>query len=201
MWWIVGTCANLVIALAYLAIAAAIVVPLARERQVGSNRLGTATAAIFLTCAVHHGGHSVKALLPFLHSWQTLGFSVSTGIYTRLAWDAQAVVWDLLTAGVGLYYLSLRRTYAPLMRGAKLFEDMRERQRQALEINDNIVQGLAAAQMALALGEVAQSEAALTETLGAARRIITDLLGDVGTQSALTPGDLRRVAPSTLTAS
>ena len=200
MWWIIGTCANLVVAVAYLAIAGVIIVPLARERQVLSNRLGTATAAIFLTCAIHHGGHTVKALLPFLHTWQTLGLSVSSGIYTRLSWDPEAVVWDLLTAGVGLYYLSLRRTYAPLMRGAKLFEDMRERQRQALEINDNIVQGLAAAQMALALGEREQSEAALTDTLGAARHIITDLLGEVGTQSSLSPGDLRRAAPTTLTA-
>ncbi|TMD95709.1 MAG: hypothetical protein E6I76_09730 [Chloroflexi bacterium] len=77
---------------------------------------------------------------------------------------------------------------------------MRERQRQALEINDNIVQGLAAAQMALALGEQAQSEAAMTATLGAARGIITDLLGEVGTQSRLSPGDLRRATPTTLTA-
>jgi len=200
MWWIIGTCANLVVAIAYLAIAGVIIVPLARERQVRSNRLGTATAAIFLTCAVHHGGHTVKALLPFLHSWQTLGLNVSTGLYTRLSWDPEAVVWDVLTAAVGLYYLSLRRTYAPLMRGAKLFDDMRERQRQALEINDNIVQGLAAAQMALALGEQAQSEAAMTATLGAARGIITDLLGEVGTQSRLTPGDLRRATPTTLTA-
>src|SRR5438309_6437694 len=200
MWWIIGTCANLVVAIAYLAIAGVIIVPLARERQVRSNRLGTATAAIFLTCAVHHGGHTVKALLPFLHSWQTLGLNVSTGLYTRLSWDPEAVVWDVLTAAVGLYYLSLRRTYAPLMRGARLFDDMRERQRQALELNDNIVQGLAAAQMALALGEQAQSEAAMTATLGAARGIITDLLGEVGTQSRLTPGDLRRATPTTLTA-
>jgi len=200
MWWIIGACANLVVSVAYLAIVGVIIVPLARERQVLSNRLGTATAAIFLTCAVHHGGHTVKALLPFLHAWQTLGLSVSSGIYTRLAWDPQAVVWDVLTAGVGLYYLSLRRTYAPLMRGAKLFEDMRERHRQALEINDNIVQGLAAAQLALALGEQEQSEAAMNATLGAARRIITDLLGEVGTQSRLTPGDLRRATPTTLTA-
>jgi len=200
MWWIIGTCANLVVAIAYLAIAGVIIVPLARERQVRSNRLGTATAAIFLTCAVHHGGHTVKALLPFLHSWQTLGLNVSTGLYTRLSWDPEAVVWDVLTAAVGLYYLSLRRTYAPLMRGARLFDDMRERQRQALEINDNIVQGLAAAQMALALGEQAQSEAAMTATLGAARGIITDLLGEVGTQSRVTPGDLRRATPTTLTA-
>src|ERR1041385_542639 len=136
MWWIIGTTANLVVSFSYLAIATVIIIPLAKERQVLANRLGTATAAIFFTCAIHHGGHSVKALLPFLHAWQALGFGVTSGLYTRLSWDPEAVAWDLLTAAVGVYYLSLRRTYAPLMRGAKLFEDMRERQRQALEIND-----------------------------------------------------------------
>ena len=30
MWWIIGTCANLVVALSYLAIAGVIIVPLAR---------------------------------------------------------------------------------------------------------------------------------------------------------------------------
>ncbi|HEX6493498.1 MAG TPA: hybrid sensor histidine kinase/response regulator, partial [Candidatus Dormibacteraeota bacterium] len=143
MWWVTGTIANLVIAIAYLGISVAIVVPLVRERQLRSNPLGSATAAIFLTCAVHHGGHAVKAMLPFVNAWHGLGFDAASGIYTRLAWDPQAVTWDVLSAGVAVYYWSLRRTYAPLMRGAKLFEDLRERQRRALEINDDIVQGLA----------------------------------------------------------
>jgi len=194
MWWVAGTVANLVIAVAYLAISVAILVPLVRERQAASNRLGTATAAIFFSCAVHHGGHTIKALLPFISTWHGLGFSAASGIYTRLAWDPEAVVWDALSACVAVYYWSLRRNYAPLMRGAKLFEDLRERQRQALEINDNIVQGLAEAKLAPQLDEREHSEEALTATLAAARRIITDLLGDVGTETRLGAGHLRRTA-------
>ena len=51
--------------------------------------------------------------------------------------------------GVALYYLSLRGSYASVLRGAQLFEDMKVRERQALEINDNIVQGLSVAKYAL----------------------------------------------------
>ena len=57
MTWQIGTAANGVIALAYFLIALAIVVPLARSNQLRTNPLGAATAAIFLTCAVHHGSH------------------------------------------------------------------------------------------------------------------------------------------------
>jgi hypothetical protein len=199
MWWVAGTVANLVIAVAYLGISVAILVPLVRERQLRSNPLGSATAAIFLTCAVHHGGHAVKAVLPFVSAWHGLGFDAASGLYTRLAWDPEAVVWDILSAAVAIYYWSLRRNYAPLMRGAKLFEDLRERQRRALEINDDIVQGLAEAKLALQLDEREHSEEVLTATLAAARRIITDLLGESGDETRLGAGDLRRSAAAGVT--
>jgi len=199
MWWVAGTVANLVIAVAYLGIAVVIVVPLVRERQLRSNPLGSATAAIFLTCAVHHGGHAVKAMLPFLTAWHGLGFDAASGIYTRLAWDPEAVTWDILSAAVAIHYWSLRRNYAPLMRGAKLFDDLRERQRRALEINDDIVQGLAEAKLALQLDEREQSEEAITATLAAARRIISELLGETGDETRLGAGQLRRSAAARVT--
>ena len=64
--WQVGLVCNAVIMIAYLGISLAIVVPLTRSHQLRSNPLGAATAAIFLTCAVHHGVHSVHILLPSL---------------------------------------------------------------------------------------------------------------------------------------
>jgi hypothetical protein len=85
------------------------------------------------------------------------------------------------------------------MQGAKLFEDLRERQRQALEINDNIVQGLAQAQLALHLGNDAESEEAIAGTLASARHIITDLLQRSGSErTVFSAGDLRRSEPATL---
>ena len=189
--WQIDMAANLVVAVAYMAIAGAILVPLVREGQLRSNRLGAATAAIFLTCAVHHGSHAAHMLLP------ALGLSANEGLALRTAFSGwHTVVGDLVSAWVGIYYWTMRRTYGSLMRGAKLFEDMKERQRQALEINDNIVQGLFVAQTALALDEREMSEEAMRTTLDSARQIISDLLGDTETELALKPGQLMREQPA-----
>lgn len=186
MEWQLGAFANFVTMSAYLAITAAILVPLVREQQLKANRLGTATALIFLTCAVHHGSHTVHMVLP------ALGIDSASGLAMREAFGPQAVAWDLFTAGVGIYYWTLRRTYGALMSGAKLFDDLRERQRQALEINDGIVQGLATAKLALELDQQAVTREALESTLASARALITDLLGEVSDHPNFAPGELRR---------
>jgi len=65
------------------------------------------------------------------------------------------------------------------------------RRRQALEINDNVVQGLAAAFYALELGNPEQSATFLAGTLSAARAMMDDLL-DPLTEAGMTPGQLTR---------
>jgi hypothetical protein len=62
----------------------------------------------------------------------------------------------------------------------------REREQQALDIHDNLVQGLVEAQLALDVGRPEQAREAIDRTLAQARRIVTDLLGEPE------PGDLRR---------
>lgn len=174
MWWRVGLAANAVVAVAYLMIAWAIVRPLLQSGQLRSNPLGAATAAtaaIFFTCAVHHGGHSVHMLLPLT------GAAQSQGLAMRTSYDAEAAIWDVITAGVGAYYWTLRRTYAPLMRGAQLFEDMRQRKQQALELNDTVLQGLVVAKMAVELEQRDRATAALEASIASASRMISDLLG------------------------
>jgi hypothetical protein len=188
--WQAAVAANLVTSVAYLLIAGAIVVPLIHTKQVRSNQLGMATAAIFFTCAVHHGSHSVHMLLPIF------GLETHAGYSLRAAFEWHIVIWDIVTAAVGFYYWTLRRTYGPLMRGASLFEDLKEKQRRALEINDNIVQGLVVAETALAFDQRDLSREALATTLTAARQIITDLLGEADSETRLGPGDLRRKAPA-----
>ena len=152
--WVIGLICNAIIAVVYMLIALAIIVPLAKSRQLRTNPLGGATAAIFFTCSVHHGAHSVHMLLP------AFGLDEVQGLAMRTAWG-----W------------TLRRTYSSLMHGAKLFEDMRQREQQALEINDNVLQGLVVAKMALDLGEPAKADRALTSAIDSASRMITDLLG------------------------
>ena len=65
-----------------------------------------------------------------------------------------------------------------------------EREREALDIHDNIVQGLAEAQLAFDLGRPEQAREAVERTLAQARRIVTELMGEPE------PGDLRRATPA-----
>jgi len=192
MTWEVSAGANAVIGLAYLAIAYIIVSGLIRTGQLSTNRLGLATGLIFLTCGVHHGTHSVHMLLP------SLGVADPQGIALRESWHWPAVGWDILGAGVAVFYLSLRGSYASVLRGAQLFEDMKVRERQALEINDNIVQGLSVAKYALDQGRDGASRRAVEQTLQNAREIITELLGEADTEVELGPGELRRRRPATV---
>ncbi|HET6484260.1 MAG TPA: PAS domain S-box protein [Actinoplanes sp.] len=110
-WW--ATLGNLVIAVSYAAITAAIAVPVVRARQVRSNRLATATALIFFSCSVGHGLHALAA-------WNaaTAGATVMPGMHDPApGWGWPSAGWDLFTAGVGVYYWSLRRRYAVLLGG------------------------------------------------------------------------------------
>ncbi len=170
MGWVVGLVGNAVVAVAYLSIATVIAVALVRSGQVRSNPLAAATAAIFVTCGVHHGSHSVHMALPWLE------VEIVRGLAMRSSYDLSMAVWDVVTAAVGVYYWSLRRSYAPLMRGAKLFEDLRQREQQALELNDNVLQGLVVAKLALDLGQPERARTALESSIGSASAIITDLL-------------------------
>jgi signal transduction histidine kinase len=66
------------------------------------------------------------------------------------------------------------------------------RQRHALEVNDDIIQGLAVADLALNLEDYDKARATIADTLMAARRFVTDLLGEGGEVIPISPGDLRR---------
>src|SRR3954463_1833028 len=107
--WQVGLVCTAVIMLASLLISLAIVVPLARSKQLRTNPLGAATAAIFFTCAVHHGSHAIHMVLP------SLGGSDPQGLAMRTAWDWPLATWDVIGALVAVYYWSLRRNYSSLM--------------------------------------------------------------------------------------
>jgi hypothetical protein len=190
--WQLVMAANVVAAAAYAAIAYVLVAGLLAGGQLRTNRLGAATALIFVTAAVHHGLEGVQLLLP------SLGIDKAHGLALRHAWDWHTVVWDMLTAAAGIYYLSLRGSSVPAARGAQMFEDLKIRERQALEINDNIVQGLTVAKYAMTIGADDHSQQAIEDTLVRARAIITDLLGEPGSAIELGPGDLRRVMPATV---
>ena len=71
------------------------------------------------------------------------------------------------------------------------------RRRQALEVNDNVVQGLAAAAYALSLGDTAASTRFLDRTITAARHLMNNWLTPLGGDQ-IRPGDLVRDTASGL---
>ena len=134
---------------------------------------------------MHHGSHAVHMLLP------SFGIHDPKALALRDAWHWQTAAWDIFGAAVAFFYLSLRGSYASVLRGAQMFEDFKVRERQALEINDNIVQGLAVARMALESGDDEDTRMAIEDTLRRSQALISDLLGP-GVSEPLGPGDLRR---------
>ena len=67
--------------------------------------------------------------------------------------------------------------------------EVEENHQKALELNDEVIQGLAVAKMALELGQVEDAQAAIDSTLDSARGIVTDLLSQNGESKA---GGFRR---------
>ena len=70
--------------------------------------------------------------------------------------------------------------------------DLAERERHALEIHDNLVQGLTAIHWALEAGSVEQARELTAATLAQAQGMIGDLLGEHPEGHAFAPGALRR---------
>lgn len=172
MWWMLGAACNAVIAIAYFMISSAIVRPLVASRQLRTNALGAATAAIFLTCAVHHGAHVVHMLMPYA------GVDLEKGMAMRTAWGPELAIWDFVGAVVASYYWTLRGGFGGSSESPQLFKDQREREQRALELNDAVLQGMVVARMALDLGERKRGMAALDSSIAAASHMITELIGD-----------------------
>jgi PAS domain S-box-containing protein len=117
--WELAALANVVIMAAYLAISFTIARGLGRSQQWRNNRLGTATAAIFFTCAVHHG-YSAHLLLSSENS-------IHGPAHGGLSATFHAA-WDIVTASVGVWYWTLRSRFPALVRGAAVFEDLKLRE-------------------------------------------------------------------------
>jgi PAS domain S-box-containing protein len=148
-------------------------------------------------------GHGIEEILP---GWPTSG---TTDVHTH-GFDGSGLRLDVTTVDVHpteedtvpgvapgpedtLVAVFLRDARTRLEReamAAKLGE-AQLRRRQALEINDNLVQGLVAALYAQEMGKTQASTAFLGRTLTAARAMMDDLLEPLDGEG-LQPGDLVR---------
>lgn len=118
--------------------------------------------------------------------------------------DGRELLLDVTTAAVA--HVDTERLVAVFLRDARVrlageamavrLREAQLRRRQALEINDNVVQGLVAASYALELDDPDRSAAYLAGTLAAARTMMDDLL-DPLTGADMTPGDLVRSTAAT----
>ena len=120
-----------------------------------------------------------------------------------IGFDGRSLTLDVEVAALnrerdpGLLAVYLRDA-RPRMAHEAVVASLREvevRRHQAIEINDNLVQGLTAAVYALEHGNRDASVGYLHKTLAAARRMMNDLIGSGG---GLAPGDLVREVAATL---
>jgi len=184
-----------VISLAYLAISWTILGGVLRSNQLRTNPLAVATGLIFFSCGVGHflhGSHAFLAYVGFHDGGAAVGRQLFSG------WEMWG--WEIFTGAVAVWYWSLRHRFPALLRGTALFEDMRQRQREALQINDNIVQGLAKAKLNFELGRTNEGMAEIEATLKASRTIISSLVGPPASekQAPLESDLLRRTEPARL---
>jgi hypothetical protein len=191
MTWPLVTAGNLLTALTYLVIAWMIGRRLHRTGQFSlrANPLGVAMTMVFVTVAVRAGWMGVQMLLPLI------GIEQAAALALRDSWTAASVPLPFLTAGAGLFYLWLRRRAGDGPGEASLYPDHSLRRVRALEINDNIVQGLIGARELDALGQHDEACATLQLTLRQAQRMMGELLQEAG-GGEIRPGDLRRTAPA-----
>lgn len=194
-WWVVTAGANAIMVVIYALVAIEMIRAIIDGRQLRSNPLLTATAAVFVTCTLGHGAHLAHALVATSAFWGSGSLGPMDAVRAEFG-DPRLLWWDSITALVAIYFYTLRSRFAVVYRGAAFCEDMAQREAQALEMHDNIVQGLAQAKMALDLGDRDEGYRAIDATLVAARRIMTEILGTEGSEIALGPGDIR-LAPAT----
>jgi hypothetical protein len=181
--WI-GITTNAIIAAAFLAVAVVLLVNAVTTKHVRNNPLGVATVILYLTCGGGHVVHTMQLLdVP-------LGYATAAGFAIQAEYESNWHMWaiDIVTAAAGVSYWMMRKRFPALVSGAAVFEDLRARQRRALEINDNVVQGLVRAKLALDMDHNKEGDEAVADTLAKARHIITGLLGEEEVQA----GDLRR---------
>ena len=132
------------------------------------------------------------------------GLSPGTGVSAH-RFDGSTITLDATTARladsdgdgvVAVFLHDASQRLAGEALAARLGEEQLRR-RQALELNDNVVQGLTAAAMSLESGQTEESAAYLQRTLASARKMMDDLLEPLEGQR-IEAGDLVRQAPSTL---
>lgn len=193
-WWL-ATAANGVMSVTFFAIAAYMWKAIHDGGQLMRNPLLTGMALIFTTCAIGHGLHFEHSLLPTyapaLGLWET-SQAAAFGEWARVSMaDPVLASVDLVTAGLGVWYFTTRRRQAELFEGAELAEDLEEREREARQMHDSIVQSTAQALLLLQMDRPEEAQEVLDASLSEAKAIVDAFLEE-GRAIEIGPGDLRQ---------
>lgn len=199
--WIVASGASLVMAVTFAAIAAFLWRSIWRDRQLTSNPLLTGVALIFTTCAVGHLIHFEHTLLPIYapaaSAWLGLGdaaHAVGFGHWARIAMvHPLLLAADVATAGIAVWYFTLRRRQRDVLRGAELADDLGVREQEARAMQDSVVQTVVEAKLLLETGRREEAVETIQAAIDASQEIVDTFLE---TSSEIQPGDLRRVEAS-----
>lgn len=166
-----GLAASGIITVSFAAVGVRVALDLSKTAQWAANPLAVATVFLYLSCAGSHGIRTVQLFEPML------GVASLPGLAAHVEYSfAHMIVLDATAAFAGVWYWTMRRRYPSLVRGAAVFEDLRSRKRQALDVHDNVVQGLTQSKLALETGQDEVAEESMERTLEEAKGIITDLL-------------------------
>jgi signal transduction histidine kinase/integral membrane sensor domain MASE1 len=121
------------------------------------------------------------------------GLDLFEKMFFLQTFNATAALTAFMLAALMLDRIHTREELAQA--GADREKRAQERRRQALEINDAVVQGISAAVYALDADDARGARRALAHTLETARAMMASLLGDT---ARLSPGDLARAHPATV---
>ena len=191
MIWPLVTVGNLLTALTYTAIAGAMGLSLYRTDQFSwaKNPLGVALTVVLAIVAFRAAWTGVQMLLPLV------GVEHPAALARRESYTPWSVPLPFIAAAAGALYLWLRGRAGDEPGPASPYPDQALRRRRALEINDNIVQGLIGVRELQVLGYDDDAQVILQSTLEQAQRMMGELLEDGG-RGEIRPGDLRRTLPS-----
>ncbi len=181
--WIATAAAHGLIALAYVAIATIVGRGLTRTQQWSTNPLGTATFAIFATCAL---GHAIHVWHAFATPWEP----AETVAAARIALgDWPLITWSIITAVVAAIYLVGRRRLAVLHGGKWMAVDVARRQAEAHEVQADVLARVKVARDKLRQGDTSDAINELEDALASSKRIVADLLPR---RHEMRPGSVRR---------
>lgn len=144
------------------------------------NPLAYSTIAIFWASTVHRACDAVYVLNGF-RPVSLVGVLADAAIFVGLLgyWIARFVVRLDINGRVLLF------------RDRSADRQMRlERLQSALELNDEVVQGLTEAQLSIELDDTKTASEALQRTLESSRHIVSDILHELHGPEGLTEGDL-----------